>query len=291
MEDTADRLPCYERIDTKGHILATLFRPAFLRALFENRHYGMIREMGLMPLAQAGASIREFFDWVYSKLCRSYRCEYVYKNEILHRLFLARHNLATATTTSEFLIGNNRLDLLVLNGTTVAYEVKTDYDDLARLPRQMAAYLSVFDRINVVCAPDLAERVLSLVDQRVGVVSLNPKGSLAVRRSWESNADKVCPEAIFNLLRAPEYIAAVRRLFGVSPEVPNTQRRKVYLGYFRTLPPKIAHRILLESLRTRLLDPQPERVRLMPYSMIQMYYEATTAYRARMFDIISQPLL
>lgn len=293
MEDTAFGLPDYDQIDVKGHILAALFRPAFLRALIENRHTDVIREMGLMPLAHAGASIKELFDWAYGKLWRSYRCEYVYKNEVLRKLFLARHDPAKATATSEFLIGNNRLDLLVLNGTTVAYEVKTDYDALTRLPNQLDAYLSVFDRINVVCAPDFAEQILSLIDERVGVISLNPKGSLSIRRQWKSNTENIRPEAVFDLLRAPEYIAAVRQLFGVAPNVPNTQRRKVYLDYFRTLSPKMAHEVLLESLRVRFSDRQPELVHSVPYSMTQMYYEATIAYRRRLCDMVSsqRPIL
>jgi hypothetical protein len=150
--------------------------------------------------------------------------------------------------------------LLVLNGTTVAYEVKTDYDDLTRLSGQLSAYLSVFDRVNVVCAPDLVQQVLLSVDERVGVISLNPKGSLSIKRAWKSNVENIRPEAIFDLLRAPEYVAAVRQLFGVAPDVPNTQRRKIYLAYFKTLAPKVAHEVLLESLRNRFSDKQPELV-------------------------------
>lgn len=276
-----------------GHVLASLFRPAFARALVAKRHLGIIREMGLLGIARAGATAVDFFEWAYRRLYRTYRCEYIYKNEILLMLFRSRHNLAHAVVASEFLIGNNRLDLLVVNGTTEAYEVKTRYDDLARLVAQTAAYLTVFDRVNVVCDPAYAGPVRSLVDARVGIISLTAKGSLCVERDCTPNAKNLDPESVFDLLRSAEYVDVVRRLFQVRLNVPNTQRRRAHLAYFKTLDPRAAHAVLVQSLRRRFSDRQSPLVNRLPNSLLQMYYDANVEDRGMFFEIMSQsrPLL
>jgi hypothetical protein len=276
-----------------GYVLASIFRPAFIRALVDRRHMDIVRELGLLPLAEAGATKADLYELVYDHLHKVYRCEYVYKNEILHKLFLSRHDPSRATVTSEFFVGNNRLDLLVINGTTVAYEIKTGYDNLERLATQTAAYLTVFDRVNIVCDPAFVERAKSLVDERVGVFSLTSQGTLRIERPWISNANNVDPSAIFELLRAPEYVRTIRRQFGVVLNVPNTERRRVHLEYFRRLSPSAAHEILVNALRVRFADRQPELVKQIPPSMVQMYFEVAAPHRSRLFDINSlrQPLL
>lgn len=279
--------------EVKGYLLASLFRPAFVRALIEDRHAGIVREMGLMRLAEAGATLADLFEWAYRRLRLTYRCEYIYKNEILHRLFLARHNPARASVASEFPIGCNRLELLVVNATTVAYEVKTQYDDLARLPAQTAAYMSVFDRVNVVCDPTFLEQIRSLVDERVGIIVFTSAGSMRIDRPSVQNTGSVNPTAIFDVLRMSEYVDAVRSLFGAAPSVPNTERRRTYREYFKRLSPQTAHQVLVKCLRARFADREAERVKTVPYSMVQMYYESVLTSRSSLFEAVSlcRPLL
>jgi hypothetical protein len=295
MWDRAEKLRHFDGIDPnlKGHILASLFRPAFVRLVVAGRFAGIIREMGLTTLAQTGASLVDLFDWAYGQLQRKYRCEYLYKNEIIRELFVARHDPAVAIVTSEFPIDNNRLDLLLVNGTTVAYEIKTEYDRLERIPAQMLAYLSVFDHVNVVCDPSFVDRIRSLIDERVGVWSLTAEGTFHIERESASNLERIDPSAVFNLLHTSEYVTAVRRILGVAPDVPNTQRRKTYLNLFRTLPAEVAHNILVESLHARFAENAPDAVDSVPQSMFQMYYEANARTRSRVFDsmLLTCPLI
>ena len=279
--------------ESRGYVLASIFRPAFVRALLERRHIRIIQEMGLLPLAKAGATQAGLYECVYRYLHQKYRCEYIYKNEILQTLFLARHNPSRAAVTSEFFVGSNRLDLLVINGTTEAYEVKTGYDDLERLPVQTTAYLSVFDRVNVVCDPVFVEQVKQLVDSKVGIMAFTAEGKFHTERLSTSNAHAINPVAIFDVLRAPEYVDAVRSSFGVNLDVPNTQRRRAHLAYFKTLEPSAAHDLLVKHLRLRFADQQPDLVNAVPVSMKQMYYDLADNYRRQFFrtDLLNRPLL
>lgn len=51
---------------------------------------------------------------------------------------------------SEFWVDMSKADSVVLNGTSTVYEIKTEFDNLSRLPQQLTDYSKVFDHINVV---------------------------------------------------------------------------------------------------------------------------------------------
>lgn len=46
--------------------------------------------------------------------------------------------------------GSARIDLAVVNGALIGYEIKSDYDSLDRLANQMHAYHRVFDELSIV---------------------------------------------------------------------------------------------------------------------------------------------
>jgi hypothetical protein len=55
-------------------------------------------------------------------------------------------------TVFELPIGSSRIDLCKLNGSSVAYEIKTDLDTLHRLDKQLNDYSKVFEKVFVICS-------------------------------------------------------------------------------------------------------------------------------------------
>jgi len=52
-----------------------------------------------------------------------------------------------------------RIDIGVINGQLVGYEIKSDRDNLDRLPRQLEVYNQIFDRITVICGPKHEKKI------------------------------------------------------------------------------------------------------------------------------------
>jgi hypothetical protein len=50
----------------------------------------------------------------------------------------------------EFSISDARIDIAVFNGIMHGYEIKSDVDTLKRLPQQIKAYDSIFDKITLI---------------------------------------------------------------------------------------------------------------------------------------------
>lgn len=69
----------------------------------------------------------------------------------------------------ELPINSSRSDICSINGRSCAYEIKTKYDSLNRLGKQLNDYLSAFEYVYVICSRDKLEKVLAIVPSCVGV--------------------------------------------------------------------------------------------------------------------------
>jgi len=167
-------------------LLSTLFRPSFIASVAADRHRAIVAEI----VAATGLPVLSSADKVSAFLDRAYRFmsrrppEYVVKNEITNRLFLRRHDPTRAAVTSEFRIGASRVDLLVLNGTSCGYEIKTEYDRLDRLAGQIDEYLTALDRVVVVASSSHVDDVRRTVDPRAGII---PRGRRSTIRGDSKN--------------------------------------------------------------------------------------------------------
>src|SRR3954468_16508914 len=140
--------------------LATVFSPTFIRRL---SNLSSLREIlaasSLLQEASRLPTVGHVFELAYAILQNSYRCEYLYKNAIAVKILLGRHSPKTATLLTEVAVSGCKADLVLVNGTTVAYEIKTELDSLDRLPAQLQAYMQTFDQVYVVTYETCVERV------------------------------------------------------------------------------------------------------------------------------------
>lgn len=162
---------------------------------------------GLMDQV-AGLTYSELFESVYSVLRQNYACEYVYKNELLLReLIISRHQHALATL-SEVAVGESKLDFLVVNGTTTAYEIKTEIDSLVKLEKQLTDYTAVFDKVVVLTHSSKVDAVMAIIDsqafERVGVMTFSSTYELVEHKASLGNLDRIDPLALFRALTQSE---------------------------------------------------------------------------------------
>ena len=68
----------------------------------------------------------------YSVISKYYRCEYVYKNELI-KLLLKKYGTRNSVYFNEFRVGNSIADMVMFNGESKAFEIKTEYDTPRRL--------------------------------------------------------------------------------------------------------------------------------------------------------------
>ena len=169
----------------------------------------------------------EIIKTLYKTLQQHYRCEYVYKNNLVQKL-IKEHSLKTTRIINELKIGDSKADLVMLNGTVRIYEIKTALDDFSKLSKQLANYQKFADEVNIVTDKKNAEKLkVEYADTNIGIMVLDPANKLQTIKVSSNNTAFFEFDTIFKILRKQEYIELVDDNFGYIPEVPNTLIFKV----------------------------------------------------------------
>lgn len=238
-----------------GAALSRLFSSRVIRDLASSGRSDLaaqvLEETGVAQSLTSSCSLADCFDSLYSMLFRNYRSEYIYKNLIALRVLLGRHSLNTATMLMEFRAGDCKADCVIINGTSNVYEIKSEFDSMARIQRQLMAYRTVFDRVHVITTSNQVNAMAMEIDESVGLLVLNDRQHVTTVREPLSLKARVDPGVIFDSLRQHEYIAAIRERFGSVPEVPNTRSYQVCRDLFKQLSPTEAHDVMVHALKRR----------------------------------------
>lgn len=172
---------------------------------------------------KARFSAAEVINHAYSDISRRYRGEYFYKNTVAEKLLLGRHSVNTATVLPEFRVGRSKADCVVLNGSSTCYEIKSDFDNLDRLPEQLSFYRKIFEKTYVVVGQAHLEKVKKLCWSDIGILELTPRKNLRTIREAESTKDPVDVSVLMRSLRVDEYKEIVSRVSSVNIDYLNTE--------------------------------------------------------------------
>jgi len=207
----------------------------------------------LLSVEDAGVSIKDVLQKAYVYLSRNYRNEYIYKNTIANKILLGRHNLNTATLLSEFKVGGSIADLLLLNGTSTVYEIKTELDSPDKLKKQIDDYKKAFARIYLVVHHTLIDKYLQLVeDSAVGLLSLSSRFQLTTVKEAETNYDYLDNSVMMRCLRKGEYSSIIRKHYGTIPSVSNIKYFGACMKLAIDIDPVIFHSLQLNELKKRI---------------------------------------
>ncbi|MCE4058725.1 sce7726 family protein [Pandoraea sputorum] len=238
----------------QARLIAGLFSRPVFRALAADHVPSSVRvklAVARGALGVRGGTVGDFFDEAFDALLRDYRSEYVYKNVITKKLIFGIHSPKSAALLTEFWVNLSKADSVVLNGTSTVYEIKTEYDNLARLPQQLADYSKVFDRINVVTHEGAVPAVLALVPEHVGVIVLSRRNALHKEKQATSNIAQLDHWTIFNCLRKQEFVNILERQCGGAPDAtPDVFRTRAF-ELFRQLPKDVMSAEFVREVRKR----------------------------------------
>ncbi len=209
----------------------------------------LVQEIGTPNLA-GSRTVAESLDAAFRTInVPGRRDEYVYKSAIARKILLGRHSLRTATMLTEVRVEGSKADVVVLNGTSTVYEIKSDRDSLARLPAQLNAYRRSFASVNVITSAGHAAQVVELAPPDVGVLVLNERGKISEVQKSVCVPERIRSENLLGILRASEAIEVLSRLGHKVPSVPNTQRYRVICEMFAELDPISLHETVTRVLR------------------------------------------
>lgn len=102
---------------------------------------------------------------IYKMLEKCYRNEYFVK-----RNFVINHLLNSNNVYFEELkLGDVRADLISVGENSIAYEIKTKYDNISRILKQTDEYSKCFEYVYVICFEDMLEEIENTISQDCGI--------------------------------------------------------------------------------------------------------------------------
>lgn len=142
----------------------------------------------------------------YSLLSKYYRCEYVYKNELI-KLLLNSCGTRNSVCFSEFRVGNSIADMVMFNGESKAFEIKTEYDTPRRLDKQMEDYKRFFDKCYIVVPENTLDDYRSIVESTTGIIAMSRDNGRIILKEFRAahRNERFEPEALMSCLRTSEY--------------------------------------------------------------------------------------
>lgn len=142
----------------------------------------------------------------YSVISKHYRCEYVYKNELI-KLLLKKYGTRNSVYFSEFRVGNSIADMVMFNGESKAFEIKTEYDTSRRLDKQMDDYKRFFDKCYIIIPEDKVDEYCNIVESTMGIIAMSQNNGCIILkeiRHAEQN-ERFESEVLMSCLRTEEY--------------------------------------------------------------------------------------
>ena len=202
---------------------------------------------------QEGCSYLDFLSYIYKTLTSSYRCEYVYKNEIINQLLLKKYGTKNTIAFNEFKVGDSIVDIAMMNGESKAFEIKTKLDTPRRLKKQMSDYRKIFNKCYVVVDVSECEYYANHLDEATGIVALSYKrGNIRLDEYRPAKRiEGIDSDVMMKCLRTCEYENIVREYFGELPDVPTYNLFEVCKDQISHIDSAILNCLFLQEIKKR----------------------------------------
>ena len=202
---------------------------------------------------QEGCSYLDFLSYIYKTLTSSYRCEYVYKNEIINQLLLKKYGTKNTIAFNEFKVGDSIVDIAMMNGESKAFEIKTKLDTPRRLKKQMSDYRKIFNKCYVVVDVSECEFYANHLDEATGIVALSYKrGNIRLDEYRPAKRiEGIDSDVMMKCLRTCEYENIVREYFGELPDVPTYNLFEACKGQISQIDSAILNCLFLQEIKKR----------------------------------------
>ncbi len=211
-----------------------------------------IERYDLSKLGKNINTYNDYIQYVYKMIRGAYRNEYVYKNTFINNLLLKKYGVKDTIVINEFRVGNSIADIVMFNGTSKAFEIKTELDSNKRLYGQLADYTKIFKECYIITHESLVGKYLQ-EDENIGIIELieRPK-SVAMREVRPAKENKcIDADTLIRSIRTSEYKSIVRNYYGELPEINSFNMFEICRNLIKKIPNEQLNLFFIEELKKR----------------------------------------
>ena len=194
-----------------------------------------------------------YIKYLYKTIAKSYRCEYIYKNEIISNLLLKEYGTKNTIAINEFRVNKSIVDFALFNGESKAFEIKTEYDTTQRLEQQLNDYTKFFQKCYVVIPDKFLKSYENYLPSNIGIIILyteNRNIKFKEIRPAEKNK-QLDRDILMKSIRASEYKNIVLQHYNKLPEVSCYELFDECKKLIKKIPDNDLYSLLLSEIKKR----------------------------------------
>ncbi len=193
----------------------------------------------------------DYLKHIYSILEGSYQNEYILKNEFLNAWLIKELGESNSQIFSEFRVGNSIADLVMFNGCSKIFEIKTEFDSDSRLKAQLQSYEKAFNQIFIII-PKSKLSIYEKQEASIGIIIYDQKSDnlFSLHRNASVNFE-IDPLTIMPILHTSEYKSIVNEYYGFLPQMTSFNQYKVCSELIYEIPLNQLNKLFIDAMKKR----------------------------------------
>jgi len=191
----------------------------------------------------------------YKTIVQHYPNEYVLKNEFLNQKIKQLLGTGKSVVFNEFRIGKAIADLVLFNGDSKVFEIKTILDKEYRLDKQLAEYKKLFNFVFIIVPLELFDKYVAY-DNEVGVITYDQNSnSFAIKREAHRNRF-MDVDVLMEVLHTKEYLKIVADNLELPENMNAFNQFEIAKRIISTIPADRLNRLFIETMKARNVNNQ-----------------------------------
>jgi len=236
------------------------------------------------------ATYLDYLKFVYSVLAMNYQNEYIFKNEFLNEWLISELGEQNSKIFSEFRVGNSVADLVMFNGCSKIFEIKTEFDSDFRLPLQLENYKKAFNQIYLII-PENKLSFYEKYDETVGIITFNAKSDNSFTRIRNSSINfEIDPLTIMNVLHTNEYKSIVKKHFGYLPQMTSFNQFKTCTELIFEIPKHELNKLFIAEIKKRGINEALSSRYYKEFNQLFLALKMNRTNKNKMIDLLKTPI-
>lgn len=202
----------------------------------------------------ASLTYLKLYRYAYQLLETHYQNEYVFKNAFLTNWLIKEIGHTDSVVFNEFNASQSIADLAMFNGTSRAFEIKTELDSPTRLQTQIDDYKKAFNEVYLIIH-ESNYHLYSKYKNDVGLIIFDPKRQnkfdFVKEPALNHNLDH---KVLMQILNTPEYKDIVEIYFEELPQMNSFNQYDICFNLIKQIPIEELNVLFLEQIKKRKLE-------------------------------------
>jgi len=262
---------------------------SWLRRDFTSINFKITRYDGYWR-SSAKATYLDYLRHIYHILEQNYPNEYILKNAFLTEWLIKEIGKSNSKVFSEYRVGDAVADLVMFNGESKVFEIKTEFDTDNRLTLQLENYRKAFNKIFIII-PESKLAFYQKYDVGVGLITFNGNRiqKFILQRDATSNAE-VDAETIMHILHTQEYKSIVKAYYGRLPEMTSFNQFHKCYELIRNIPNQELNSQFIEQMKSRDHENVLSQRYYKELNQLSLALRLNKSKRNNMIQILKSPL-